>query len=167
MTTQRLTPAGEVDTFTGLPCPQCDGPWWPFDIRGILTFQHRIHCRYDTAERQTIDADSQRGQSFTRRATDTEIELLTDLGYAPDRGSPLATHDPGTLTRVHWIGPVRRRTFPTLAPTEDGPALPHPDAPWPTPNPPPATPAPPTRHPETWHTTPHRRGRNPWATRFG
>lgn len=149
MTTPTTT--GTADPYTGRPCPHCAGPWWPWDIRGPLTFQHTYGCPIDAAEIQTQAADLDRGPSFFRRATDTEKALLEHLGYAPTQGSPLADQDPGTIARIIWIGPARRRTFPGLK-IPEGTPLPHPDEPWPPPRPAPPTAGPgPEMHPTIWH----------------
>lgn len=139
-----------------MTCPHCGAAWEPGDVRGVLYFQHSPDCRYEPLEIQTQAADEEREHDlwawrttgFTRRATPTERELLTHVGYTPDAGTPYTDNQrPGTLVRVQTIGSIRRRTFPNL-PT--APGLPNPDAPWPPRTTPTPTPQPRQTWPGAW-----------------
>lgn len=93
-------------------CPACAGPQMPHHPAGVLAIDHTNTCTLRTFEDATQAADHDRDHygRFSRPATPTEQVLLAALGY----GLP-----PQLDTTVEYLTPgVRRRTWPTIRPTE-------------------------------------------------
>lgn len=83
-------------------CPECNGEQLTPHPAGLV-FRHQVTCLLLAKEDARVVADKDRGGSFVRPATPTELTLLRATGRElPD----------DAVTTVSWLSPgVRRRTW--------------------------------------------------------